>query len=942
MRHWELADGLPQNTIQTLRQTPDGYLWLATQGGLVRFDGVRFVEPAAVRALGMSEHNFSAIAVDHASGNLIAGLFDGRLIRLAGNHAAQIQGHAEDPVWTMAQDADGSVWVAYHAQGLMHIPRDSERAMAVPGLYPAVPLRGARASPSGELFVAGPGGVLQREDGQFRELPAPPLRENDRARALEAAAGSLWLGTNSGLYRWADGEWTRRPYRDDPAPLVLSVHRTRAGELLIGDRRGGWLASSDGTRAQLLVATESPATAVFEDAEGGFWVGTASHGLFQVTPSRVRMVREADGLSDEVTVAGLASRDGYTWIATQNGLNRIGPGAEVHQYGVGSQHAIMLALADLGDGRVLVGAASGLFLWKDRELIAYEVEGIEGLTGVGAIAIGGDGSQWIGAREGLVRIRDGRAVHLGRERGLPDAWVKAIAIDDQGRILAGTRRGLYVANGADSMFVREARIPDRAISGLHYDPARRQLWVTMVNGGAYRIDAAGVLQIGSAAGLPSDRLCGVLTNEDSVWFATYQGIARIRHADLFGLGPVAAAHLPVQVLDESDGMGTRECNGGSQPSSFVHPDGTLWFATSRGMAVVHPESIGAGAPPPQVMIEDWRVDGRSLPLATGIEVPIGSRGFVFEFTATRLRAADKTRFRFRLLGYSSEWADAGRRREAWFTNLDPGSYQFEVLAADGDGRWSPHAATFAFAVPTPFHRTPTFVLLTSLGIFGVLFLVHRLRTLNLRARNALLTERNRISRELHDTVAQGLVGIKVQLEVVKRHLDADSPAMEPLCRVQGIADATADEARRSVWALRDGATLDVALEDALSPVAEAVLVNSPVSYRIRCEGSRVRLAGTEQHHVLRIVREALVNVLRHADARSVLIEVHGEPHRATVTLSDDGRGFDPEAMHARSFGLIGMQERAGMLRGGRLYVTSAPGQGTRIRLEWEPDAHGAP
>ncbi|MBN8488426.1 MAG: hypothetical protein J0M20_11980 [Burkholderiales bacterium] len=401
---------------------------------------------------------------------------------------------------------------------------------------------------------------------------------------------------------------------------------------------------------------------------------------------------------------------------------------------------------------------------------------------------------------------------------------------------------------------------------------------------------------------------------------------------------------PTRILPgiESDGMGTRECNGGSQPSSFVHPDGTLWFATSRGMAVVHPESIGAGAPPPQVMIEDWRVDGRSLPLATGIEVPIGSRGFVFEFTATRLRAADKTRFRFRLLGYSSEWVDAGRRREAWFTNLDPGSYQFEVLAADGDGRWSPHAATFAFAVPTPFHRTPTFVLLTSLGIFGVLFLVHRLRTLNLRARNALLTERNRISRELHDTVAQGLVGIKVQLEVVKRHLDADSPAMEPLCRVQGIADATADEARRSVWALRDGATLDVALEDALSPVAEAVLVNSPVSYRIRCEGSRVRLAGTEQHHVLRIVREALVNVLRHADARSVLIEVHGEPHRATVTLSDDGRGFDPEAMHARSFGLIGMQERAGMLRGGRLYVTSAPGQGTRIRLEWEPDAHGAP
>jgi len=920
-RVWQSADGLPEDFAQALAQTPDGYLWIGTSGGLVRFDGIRFTVFNAFP----DDSIYSLLTA--RDGTLWAGTEGGGLIRY--RHGAFRVFGAEEGltnrfVRVIYEDREGVLWVGTD-NGLFRMQAGKlvrAYSMAVHSIC---------QDRAGRLLVGGSGLLVVEAGRQTFYQSSETLADNSIRTIGEADDGTLWIGTISGLRRLPGG------ISGDPfgAPKIIRdtniavLTGGRKGALWIGTYGQGLMRYEDGKFTRYTAPSALPhnnVLAVFEDREDNVWIGTQG-GLLRMSPSAATTVTTSDGVPQSINTI-YHDRGGRLFVAALNGRlfevahkqlepARLPPAAaalKVRNAFRDRSGALWIGTDGQGAARIEGGVVER-FTMKDG--LANDF--------VRAFCEDHDGSIWIGTDGALSRRRGGTFRNYTTEDGLAYASIRALLLDRDGSLWIATDGGL--SHFRSDRFVRDPLL-DR-FRGLKvwslYQDADGGLWIGTHGAGLFLLKDGRLSQWTTRQGLPSDKVHFIAEGpKGNLWMSGPAGVVAVARHDLES----GSGQLSIRVYNTSDGLSTNQMSGGVQPAGAVTPDGEFWFPSTKGMVEIAPEGpVHAGAPP--VVIERVLADDRETQVEGEVRAGPGAGKLEIHYTAIRLRSPEQTRFRFWMENFDKDWTDAGQRRIAYYTNMPAGRYRFHVMAYElTDPRnatervigieWRPH-----------FYRTAWFLALCLVAAGGAAWIAYRVHVRNLRKRfEAVLEERSRLAREMHDTLIQGCVGVSTLLEAASS-AGAVSPGMrdELLDRARNEVRATVDEARIAVWNLRQSGG---GLLAAVSQLSERIGRESGITVRQEITGVPFALGDESERSVLMLVREAVQNAVRHAAPERVLVALRFQRDQLQVMVEDDGSGFDPDARQGNGhYGLIGMRERVAKL-GGDFGLDSAPGRGTRV------------
>jgi signal transduction histidine kinase/ligand-binding sensor domain-containing protein len=967
---WTVRDGTFKDPISAIAQTPDGYLWLGTQFGLLRFDGVRHVlwEPPAGQHL-------PSINIRSLFASRDGRLWIGTQLGLASWKDGTLTLHREvtEHVGSMLEDRNGTVWA------------------------------GTRYPPPGKLCSFGVDGVqCYGENGEF----------GSRASSVyEDRTGNLWVGSEIALWRWKPGPSNRYPLvnfesshgivETDQGALVIAERdklRQLAGERLV--EYHPWINRLNTQFAHML-----------RDREGALWIGTFDRGLIHVHRDQVDLFSRADGLSSNYVRGLLEDSEGNIWVATDNGLDRFHHIAVTtisanHGLSEGTPWSVLPA----SDGSVWVGTVTGLNRLQDGRITLYRRDGRrrpQDLAGPARRVVTDAGLPhdliqsifedyrqriWVSTHRGVAVFEDGRFSPID---GLPRG-VQAFAGDDAGSVwvseditlthvvgrrvverIPWTRLGSHVPAGAmrwdphgaglwlgfrdgsGVRYLKDGRIVasyepanglGRGIVGDLYLDADGTLWVS-TEGGLSRIENGRVHTLTARDGLLCDPVHWTIEDDDhAFWLYTACGLARVARSDLEAWAVEvkkdgAATHrIKPTMLDHSDGVRVHAMPGNYTPQVGKSLDGRLWFLPWDGVSVLDPRRLPFNALAPPVHIEQITADRKVYDSTQGLRLPPHVRDLSIDFTALSFVAPEKVHFRYTLEGQDPEWKEVVNDRRAHYSNLRHGQYHFRVQASNNSGVWNEEGASLQFAIEPEYYETSWFQAVCAAAIVALCWGAHRLyvrhmvRELKLTV-DTRVDERTRIARELHDTLLQGFQGILLMFQSALNLLpDRPAEARRRLERALDQATVAATEARRAVQGLR---TSSVETTDPVTClwniVAELTREQGDCvpAIRIAAQGTPRRLRPAVGDEVYRITGEALRNALRHAAAQQITVDIHYDERRFRVQLHDDGRGFDEQAVRrdppAGHFGLNGMRERAEKI-GGRLEVWSKHSVGTEIEL----------
>ena len=953
---WTTEDGLPQNSIHQTLQTRDGYLWIATEGGLARFDGLNFTVFRREDQPDFPSDDIACLAED-TTGALWIGTTDG-LLRYNGGHFSQVSlGAVPGPpsVISLAAAQDGSV-LALTAGGIVHI---------VDGH--ATPLEGAptsiatlSAAPGQTVWITAGSSLLQYSQGRLLNRghlssAGTPLEvQIDRS-------GAIWLRSSSELFSQNLSQLAV-PSRDRASrsvtglasimPLVTTFFYDDAGSLWLGTRHGLFVAKlPGGAPVQVAEIGDRSVLSISRDREGDLWIGTEADGLHIL---RSQKVEQISGLGDHLLTALTQTGDGTLWIGTRD------DGLRVYKAAVGAAPAaaytpklagpltsqLVLSLAAGTHDDVWVGTLDGLDHIDRGRVDRYS--SADGLPDdvIRSLLVDRDGSLWIGTRRGLVHWRGTRGTPFRPIGALPGQLIGAMLSESLSQAATATARPLWVAtldglsriqgdpaNPTIQSYKLGVGSGTAVITSLAED-ASGTLWIGTRSHGLAALTASGVQSLPSAS-LPKNINSLLTDTEGHLWMGTPRGIFRGSLEDLRHCLTHSDCAPSVARFGYADGMPTEETTASGHPAAIRAQDGRLWFATAKGIAALNPGGMHETTVAPAIVIERFLVDNQSQSLAAQpLRLPFGHTSLTVEYVGLSFAAPSRVRYRYRLEGFDPQWTEAGVRRTAFYTNLPPGSYTFRVQAANSDGVWNRAGADLAFTILPPFYRRTLFYALVVLALASLAYAIYYLRVRRLRSQfDAVLAERGRIAREIHDTLAQNFVGISIQLQIAEQLLSLNNPAAigEQLRQTRALVQEGLDDARQSIWELRASVAQD-SLPTRIARAAERA-AREEVRQQVKIGGIYRPLDAGIEKEVLRIAQEALANVTRHARATEVKVELRYESDRLQLAVMDNGSGFDPDAVSSVDdhFGLQGMRERAAALAA-TLSVTSSPGDGTSVCL----------
>ncbi len=774
---WSTAGGLPQDSVNAILQTRDGYLWAATEEGLARFDGVRFEVFDSSTTPELPSSNVLSLC-EGRDGSLWIGTDRGLVRRTRGlfSSLGKSAGHPGSAITTMAEDAGGTLWVGSD-DGTLTLLRNG-RFEPAPGSAETRG-KGVRAILSGRdgsMWVGTRGGLLRVRGSEVSRFTGAEGLPHEYVTSLaQTREGDVWIGTNGGgLARLRDGKFSRYgPKEGLTVETVLALKEDREGSLWVGTNGGGLCRLADERFECRRVEDGLPSnlvSALAEDREGGLWVGMNGGGLARLRESRFLTLAAEDGLAGDIALAIFQDREGSVWVGSAGaGLTRI-RGGEFRKFTKrdGLPHEVVLSLAGDASGNVWIGTAGGgltRFDGKTFETLTLQ----SGLSSnlVHAILSSRDGSLWVGTNGGgLCRLREGVFAVFGKGEGLGSEIVISLLEDREGTLWIGTRGGglWRYRKGTISSEGLEA-FAGQTVLALH-EGADGTVWVGTMDAGLGRVRDGKVGTVRKRNGLSENLAGSLLEDADGfLWIGSNKGIDRVRVKALDDfLDGRAASVTPVHYGTE-DGMRSAECNGGFQPAGWRTTDGRLWFPTARGVAIVDPKKLHDNPVAPTVLVESVLVNGSPADPERVVEVPAGGRSLEIRFTALSFVAPQSLRFLYRLDGLDADWVDAGRRRTAYYTHIPPGTYRFRVRGCNSDGLWAESGAATEFRVAARFHETPAFYAVCILVAAGAGFGVSRLRLRRMRLRELeLQASEARLERIVGERTAE--------LEAANRDLDA--------------------------------------------------------------------------------------------------------------------------------------------------------------------------
>lgn len=953
---WTEVDGAPSGATN-FAQGPDGWLWIATPTGLYRFDGVRFERTGRIHGQPLASSNVLGLAAT-ADGALWVGSRLGgvSVFRKDGAHAyTERDGLQQSGAMDIEAAPDGAIWAVMRDGVAVLAPGDTRfRYLREDVGLPSAGAFQVLFARDGTAWIGTNGGAYFRRPGDTRFRLAWP--RHALVSLAEAPDGALWgKRFDQGYHR----------IHADPPPSGRAGRTARPAVPGIGmlfDRGGAaWLMHADGLERRSApdvpaapdqrLATSNgisgplPGT-MFQDREGNLWAGTA-RGIDRLRPNRLRTLPAAGQLQFPALVR---APTGEIWVGDYAGdlwrHDAGGPAERVLRGHLTASHTA-------ADGTLWLGAMDGVLRRAPDgtlSLLPYPRPGLR----AHALQQDRDGALWVSFNDGsgVYRLAGGRWRKSGDVAGIPEVLTPSMALDGQGRLwLAHLRSQVSVVNGAA---VRTFGPADGLRLGtvLALLPDGAGLWAGGEHGVALHRDGRFVVLRG-AGGEPFRGVSGIVRLPDGeLWLHGADGLFRIgaqalaRWLDALdaagGAGGAAPPpDLDYERFDARDGMQGHAPQFRPVPSLVRAADGVLWYATTGSVGTLDPARIPRNRLAPPVHVTSVVADGarHAIPSAGALVLPQGTRGLELDFTATSLSIPERVRLRYRLVGLDPAWQEAPGRRQAIYTNLAPGRYRFEAIAANEDGVWNRAGATLDIDIPPTFVQSRTFTLLLAALAVLLAYAAYalRVRQLTRRMRERLherLAERTRIARALHDTLLQSVQSLLLAFDAHRRTLPDDAPEGRRLERTLGLAEQLLAEGRDQIMVLRAARAPDV-LEQTLEQFGKTLAEHWRHAFAMRVAGTPRRLRPAVREEVYSIAREALFNAARYAQAAHIDLELDYGAAAFAVRVRDDGCGIEEAvaAAGARTdhWGLVGMRERAACI-GGALRIDSTPGQGTTITV----------
>jgi ligand-binding sensor domain-containing protein/signal transduction histidine kinase len=957
---WTVRDGFFKGGITAIAQTPDGYLWLGTEFGLLRFDGVRPTawEPPAgehlpgsdIRSLlaardgrlwigainGLASWKDGKLThypelagqdvyalLEDREGTVWAGGFRLSVGRLCAVQSDSVQCHGEDGslgrgVYSLFEDSGGRLWVGAFTGMWRWKP-------GVPKLYPMPDpenIQGLIEGDDGGLLIAMRGGITRLIGGKTEPYPLPGAgRQVNPTKLLRDRSGGLWIGT-----------WDRG---------LLHVHQGRAD----------WFARSDGLSSDFIIG-------LFEDREGDIWVAT-SDGLDRFRDFAVSTISVKQGLSSSSVWSVLAARDGSVWLGTLDGLNRWNAGQiTIDRKGSGGLPGNADSLFQDEGGRIWVSTLSGVTHFDNGRFIP-----VSGVPGGQVHSIAGDsaGNLWIGDRDhGLFHLLRESVVERipWASLGRAGAALSLFSDPSQGGLWLGFREGgvAYFKDGqVRASYTGADGLGEGRVESLQLD--RDGTFWAATQGGLSRVKDGNVATLTSKNGLPCDTVHWAMEDDDhSFWLYTACGLVQIARIELNAWAANPKRTIQTRNFDSSDGVRSHPTTAGFSPRVAKSADGKLWFLPGDGVSVIDPRHLPFNNLPPPVHIEQVIADRKTHETFSNLHLPPLSRDLEIDYTALSLVTAEKVFFRIKLEGHDPDWKDMRTERKAFYNDLPPRKYRFRVMACNNSGVWNEAGASFDFSIDPAYYQTAWFKASCVAAFLGLLWAMYQYRLHQVaREFDARLDERTRIARELHDTLLQGFHGLIFRFQAARNliprrpeeAIDALDGALERAEQalaegrdaIHDLRSSTmrTDELAQSVTALGKEMNHDGTSQCLAHGSAHGSAHDSPhgsARFHVVVEGPPRELHPILRDEVYAIVREAVRNAFHHAQARDIEVEIRYSGSLLQVRIRDDGKGIDSGIAaegRAGHYGVPGMRERARRI-GGKLDVWSATGAGTEIEL----------
>jgi signal transduction histidine kinase/ligand-binding sensor domain-containing protein len=964
------------SAVYTVTVAAGGHLWVGTSDGLVRFDGQQVTTFEGQQPAGLADQNVRAL-FEARDGTLWIGSFGRGLARLRGRQIAPVATarNAEDAsnryLLDVIQTEDGTVWSAGRAGVLRFAGAGDDRGTASSEGLPAScthVLAVARDGSGRETLWAGTHAGLARWTGHAWTPEPLPAAGAVVDAILAEADGTLWVGTRgAGLWRRRGGPWSHVAVGAGlGSNQVTALLRDRGGHLWVATR-GGSLAFADGDRFRPLSLPRELCgdriEALAEDAEGGLWLGTERCGLHRLADRPFRTLTTADGLPSDLVLGLGAAGDGSLIVGTRGGgtarlraegpaVDRLeplacAPGLPCHQCWDFSGLP--------GDARLWTVCQQNVVLRWDGRAMSRADPLPGGLPAASFVVHARDGAVWTALDKQVVRALGGATTSISAQEGFEG--YRILHEGQGGTMWIAADDGVASWRAGQTRLIRlpPAERPAEVANFLQDDDGT--LWMATKGEGIRRLRPGSdhIATVGVGQGLPTGWIVQLLPDRRGrLWASSSRGIFWVSRQALHEVADGRRARVDPNLYDANDGihMGAEPFG---HPAGYVDGQGRLWFATSGGLVIVDPDAAAARGPAPRVVIQQWRLGGQRLDLDRDLAAArppalAGPRDLDVGFAALTFAGPDTVSYRYRLHGRGDrDWVEIGASRSLHQPALPPGDYRLQIQARTREGEWGPPSPALAFTLRPPFHRSPGFALLLAVGAGLVLLAVHRARLAQTRARlEAVMAERTRIAREIHDTLAQAFAATSVQLECLEDALDSDGAG-----RARALADGTPDkvrrhletakqvveesleEARQAVWVLRPQA-IESGLVPALQTLAQRLSGGVPVALEVT--GAARELPPLVASNLLRIAHEAVANARRHARARRIDLRLVFAPASVSLTVADDGTGLPRpprpgDGGHGiGGQGILGMQERAAQI-GGRFTIEGGPARGTRVAIE---------
>jgi len=939
---WTEKDGMPSSYIRDIAQDANGYLWLATYSGLVRFDGVRFVTWAARDRSPLVAQDLSAVLVAR-DGSLWIGGTGGVAHLVAGRVVAQPPSpdRPSISVTALLQDRTGTIWVAALGGLTKYDGAKWERVGEQYGL-PARPVLSIFEDSHGVLFTGTSVGLFVRnEQGMFQQV----------AESLSYAIEDINL---------------------DPAGNLLITHPTS----MVRDPNNpdsleyahGELSRSHGTR-------------LLRDVEGNLWIGTRSQGLVRVRlPGGgnipiVERITSQDGLSANSVSALFQDREGNVWAGTGFGLNRLSENRISPVPVSGDIVGYVRAVTGEKDGGVWAATDDELIHFSQNSEATYDWQKeFPARTIVALHSNPRTGVLWISTNKGLVHFESGRFSAQSLPPGLVLNRVTSVTTDSRNDLwLSDIDNGVYRSTDTTLSSFDHVTRP----ASLVFGDERGRVWLGFTDGTVGCYEDGKLTIFSSNDGLEGGAITAIYGDRTgTIWIGSHDGLSvfdgkRFRTLTktrgFVGAGPVAIGddvdgylwlgvpgtgilrvdrqefdravkdpsyRVRYRLFGVSDGLHANPVKWFGGPSVARDGRGRIWFLTGNGLAVVEPHQAKATAPPAPMMIEDVVADDVERDRADHLTLPPRVSKLQFDYTLLSLTPQSQVNFRYKLVGFDQDWVNAEGRRQAFYTKVPPGQYQFLVEASGGGLGKS--AAVQALTIQPAFFETRWFRVSIALAVMLGFWLLWQVRLHQMRRRFALvLNERARLGREIHDTLLQGLVGVAMQFKVIGELVEsAPEVAKQRLDDVRHLVQHCISDTRQSIWALRSPLLELDDLATALKKTGDAITSGSGVKFELTMIGTPYLCSPKVEEQLLRIGREALTNAMLHANPKRIQLELSYGKEGIRLRVIDDGSGFSVpvnEDVSGSHWGLMNMRERAQQVNG-QLHLASAPGKGTELEF----------